>query len=96
MQRHGTFPTETAKECGALIFLVGGKGCEAENQKIGEGQRGKWNGNHNEQAMILFCLQQKSDGRNDIGHMRREGEFTETPIKKAERRDGIQHDENEG
>ena len=96
MQRHGTFPAETAKECGALIFLVGGKGCEAENQKIGEGQRGKWNGNHNEQAMILFCLQQKSDGRNDIGHMRREGEFTETAIKKAERRNGVQHDENEG
>ena len=96
MQRHCGFPPKAAKECGTLIFLVGGKGREIEDQKISKCQRRERKGNDNEQSVILLCLQQKPNGGSNIGHMHGEGKFSKSALKKTKRRDGIQHDENKG
>lgn len=96
MKRHSAFPCEAAQERAAFVFLVFGKGCEIDDQKICQRQCGERDDEEGQQAVRLANLKRKTDGRNDEGDMRGEDQFAETAVDEMKGRDGISEDEGNG
>ena len=96
MQRHGAFPGEIAEQGGALIFFVGSERGEVDDKKICERERGQWNDNDDQQAMILFGLKKESDGWNDVSDVHGEGQLAKAAIEQADRRNSIGKNEDDG
>jgi len=78
-----------------LIFLVLRKGLEIEHDK--KGKRQKRERKRERQKWMCRCrLKRERDGRIHIRQLDSQQKFTEAAVDKAERRSGVNEDNNEG
>lgn len=95
MERDDAFPAEAGKEGHAPEFSILRERLEIHHEEIGKGEEGQWNGER-EETMDVFCLDDKCNGRDDIGNVNGEKEFPETAVNELEWREGVKKDDREG
>src|SRR5262249_48886269 len=94
MYRHYAFIAKTREQGTAVIFGVSCKGWKIHHNKIRKRQKGEWNRDKKE-LMRFIRLQNISNRRNHVRHMRGQEKFSEAAIDKSKRWNGIRQNQTQ-